>query len=290
MPMKCAKSSGLKKRPRELVLRNHRFCLGSETKIMGVLNVTPDSFSDGGFFLDPGAAEAEALRMEREGAHILDIGAESSRPGSKPISAGEEIRRLKPIFKRLSKKIKIPISVDTYKYEVACMALDLGAVLINDIYALRADARLAKRIARAHAGVVLMHMRGSPESMQKKPVYRHLLKEIENFLGKALETALEAGIAPQSVVVDPGFGFGKTTGQNLEILKNLTRFQKWNLPVLAGMSRKSFIGHVLGVPVGDRLYGSVAAAAIAIQNGADILRVHDVGAHRQVARMVDACR
>ncbi len=264
-----------------------KLCLGRETKIMGVLNVTPDSFSDGGLFRDPGRAAEHALKMQEAGAHIIDVGGESSRPGSRPVSPAEEIKRIRPVLKRLSKKIKIPVSVDTYKVDVARMALEEGALLINDITALRGNKRLARLIARYGAGIVLMHMQGTPGTMQKKPFYRNLLKDVRGTLKKAVDTALDAGIPRSHVAVDPGFGFGKTTEQNLEILSRLEVFLELKCPVLVGLSRKSFIGNILGAPVGDRLYGSLAAAAVAIHRGAHILRVHDVIPHRQLATLVD---
>ncbi len=254
---------------------------------MGVLNVTPDSFSDGGCFMDPGRAEAQAVRMEEEGAHLIDMGGESSRPGSKSVSAKEEIRRLRPVLKRLSSKIQIPISVDTYKIEVAQMALDEGATVVNDIYALSGNKRLAKLIARYKAGVILMHMQGDPKTMQRHPAYHHILEEISSYLRKAVRFALDAGIPKTSIVVDPGFGFGKTTYQNLDILSHLDFFSKLKCPILVGLSRKSFIGNLLGVSVSDRLYGSLGAAAVAIEKGAHILRVHDVLPHKQLAVLAD---
>ncbi len=276
-------------RPRfDLRLGESKLCLGPETKLMGVLNVTPDSFSDGGCFVTPALAERHALKMEAEGAHLIDIGGESSRPGSRPISTREEIRRIRPIFKRLSRKIKVPLSVDTYKYDVAAAALDEGAVLVNDIHALDADRRLAKLIARQKAGVVLMHMRGTPRTMQKNPSYKNVLKEVRDHLKRSVEKALEAGIDASRILVDPGFGFGKTPGQNAEILFNLQFFQRLKMPLLVGLSRKSFIGFFSGVsdPV-DRLYGSISAAVAAIDRGAHILRVHDVLAHRQASLVAD---
>lgn len=254
---------------------------------MGVLNVTPDSFSDGGCFLDPGRAEAQALRMEEEGAHLIDIGGESSRPGSKPVSIREEIRRVRPVLRRLSRKLKVPLSADTYKYEVAQMALDEGASIINDIFALRDNSRLAKLIARHKAGVVLMHMRGNPETMQNETPAFDVLREIMLYLKKAIRTALDAGISKQCMVIDPGFGFGKSMEQNLKILSALDFIAKLDCPVLVGLSRKSFIGQVIGAGPSGRLYGSLGAATVAIQKGAHILRVHDVLPHKQVASMID---
>ncbi len=272
----------------DLYIGGAKLCLGRETKIMGVLNVTPDSFSDGGCFIDPGAAEAHAVRMAEEGAHLIDVGGESSRPGSIPLLAREEINRLRPVLKRLSRTIQIPISVDTYKHQVAQMALDEGASIINDIYALRGNKRLAKMIARYKAGVVLMHMQGHPQTMQIKPQYKNLFAEISSYLADAAGTALDAGVDRSNIIIDPGFGFGKTTAQNMEILSGLNRFLKLKLPILVGLSRKSFIGNVIGAPVSERLYGSLAAAVIAIHKGAHILRVHDVLPHKHVATLADA--
>ena len=276
-------------RPRfDLRLGETKLCLGPETKLMGILNVTPDSFSDGGRYSAPDLAERRALVMEAEGAHLIDIGGESSRPGSKPVSTREEIRRIRPVFKRLSKKIKLPLSVDTYKYDVAAAALDEGAVLVNDIRALSGDKRLAKLIARRKAGVALMHMRGTPQNMQKNTSYKDVLKEVRDALKRSVEKALEAGIEASRILVDPGFGFGKTPGQNTEMLFNLQFFQKLKMPLLVGLSRKSFIGFFSGVSdPADRLYGSIAAAAAAIDRGAHVLRVHDILAHRQAALVAD---
>lgn len=254
---------------------------------MGVLNVTPDSFSDGGLYDDPGAAEARALQMEAEGADILDVGGESSRPGSKPVSAQIEKKRILPVLKRLARRIKIPLSVDTYKPEVARAALDEGAVLVNDIFGLRKDPALAKVIARYRAGVVVMHMRGTPATMQRDTHYRDLFREIIAKLRRSVREALDAGVDASRIIVDPGFGFGKTAEQNLRILARLDRFAVLKRPVLAGLSRKSFIGQIIGSPVSERLYGSLAAGAVAIAHGAHILRVHDVLAHRQMAAVAD---
>ena len=276
-------------RPRfDLRLGPRKLCLGLETKIMGVLNVTPDSFSDGGRTLDPALAERRALRMEAEGAHLIDIGGESSRPGSKPVSSREEIRRIRPVFKRLSKKIKIPLSVDTYKYDVAAAALDEGAVLVNDIRALRGNKRLAKLIARNKAGVVLMHMRGTPATMQKDTFYRDVLRDVTAALKKAIRFALDSGIEASRILADPGFGFGKTAEQNIRMLFNLDTFHRLKVPVLAGLSRKSFIGFFSGVnDPSNRLCGSLAAASAAVERGVHVLRVHDVAAHRQASLVLD---
>ena len=254
---------------------------------MGVLNVTPDSFYDGGRYAGPVSAERRALEMEREGADLIDVGGESSRPGAASVSAAEEIRRVRPVVRRLKRSVKIPVSVDTRKAEVAHAALDEGASVINDISAL-GDRRMARLAARYGAGLVLMHMRGDPSTMQKNPVYKNLIADILAYLRRAAGRALEDGVERDRIVVDPGFGFGKTAAHNFELLARLDEFAALKLPVLVGLSRKSFIGHALGgAPADERLHGSVAAAAIAIRNGAHILRVHDVLPHAQTARLVD---
>ncbi len=287
MPKKSGKSLGWNRPPFDFDVGHFRFCLGFETKIMGVLNVTPDSFSDGGIYSDPGLAEERALKMEREGAHIIDIGGESTRPGALPVSVKEEIRRTRPVIRRLARKLKIPLSVDTYKYEVAAAALDEGALMVNDVRALSDNKRLAKLIARTRAAVVLMHMQGVPQTMQTNPLYKNLFKEITSFLKKAVDGALEAGISRSSIVIDPGFGFGKTPEHNIEILSLLYRFSKLEYPLLAGLSRKSFIGNITEAAAQDRLYGSLAAAACAVYQGAHILRVHDVMPHVQLCKVID---
>lgn len=261
--------------------------LKNETKIMGVLNVTPDSFSDGGRFMDPGKAEAQALRMADEGAHFIDIGGESTRPGSRSVSWREEVDRVIPVLKRLKRQFQIPISIDTYKYEVVSAALDEGADLINDIYGLRFHKKTARRIAQSGAGVVLMHMQGTPKTMQKNPSYKDLIREIKNSLKKSIDSACEAGILRSRIAIDPGFGFGKTQDQNFELLAGLHEFVAMGYPLVVGLSRKSFLGNYLGLPATERLSASLAAAAVAVQKGANILRVHDVLAHRQLAQIVD---
>lgn len=272
----------------DLVLGGQTLKLGRETKIMGILNVTPDSFSDGGRYLDPGLAESRALCMEREGAHLIDVGGASTRPGARVVSAREEIRRVRPVLRRLAGKIKIPLSIDTYKYDVAAAALDEGATIVNDICALRGNRRLAKLIARRKAAVVLMHMQGMPATMQKKPAYKDPVEEVIHFLCRAVDSALDAGIDRSSVLIDPGFGFGKTMSHNVALLSHLERFASLKVPVLVGLSRKSFVGELTGsLGVDSRLPGSLAAAAVAILKGAHILRVHDVCEHGQAARLVD---
>ena len=261
--------------------------LGAETKLMGVINITPDSFSDGGRFLDPAHAELQALRMKDEGAHLLDLGAESSRPGASLVSWRDELKRLQPVLKRLVSKVQIPISVDTYKYEVAEAALDLGASVVNDITGLRGNKRLAKLIAASGASVVLMHMQGTPQTMQKDPKYRSVVREVKASLKRSVDAAREAGVPKKRILIDPGFGFGKTAEHNFSLLSHLDEFASLGYPVLVGLSRKSFLGNFLGLPVGDRLQVSVSAAVTAIAGGAHVLRVHDVLAHRQAAAVAD---
>ncbi len=270
-----------------LTIRGRILSLQNETKIMGVLNVTPDSFSDGGQYMDPAKAEERALRMEVEGAHLLDIGGESSRPGSKPVTWKEELKRVLPVLKRLKHQIKIPISLDTYKVEVAQAALDNGADIINDIYGLRSNKKLAKCIAKSGSGVILMHIQGDPATMQKKPTYKDLVKDIGQSLKRSIQLALEAGIERSHIAIDPGFGFGKTEDQNFELLSRLDEFVAMGYPLVVGLSRKSFLGNHLGVPEAERLSASLAGASVALQKGAHILRVHDVLPHRQLALIMD---
>jgi len=261
--------------------------LGLETKIMGVINITPDSFSDGGKFLDPARAEVAALRMQDEGAHLIDLGAESSRPGAAGVGWREELARLLPVLKRLAPRLKVPLSVDTYKYEVAHAALDEGASLINDITGLRSNKRLAKRIAQSGASVALMHMQGTPRTMQKAPRYRNVVQDVKAALKHSAILARDAGIPVSRILIDPGFGFGKTAEHNFSLLSGLDEFSSLGYPVLVGLSRKSFLGDLLGLPIGQRLNVSVTAACAAIFGGAHLLRVHDVLAHRQASAVAD---
>jgi len=243
---------------------------------MGVLNLTPDSFSDGGLFLDPRRALARARQMQGEGADIIDCGGESTRPGSRPIALQEELDRVVPVIEALSEQIDVPVSVDTSKPEVMVAAVTAGARMINDVFALRADGALGVA-ARLGVPVCLMHMQGSPRTMQAAPSYGDVVSEVRAFLQQRVEACLGAGLPPERLVVDPGFGFGKTFEQNLDLLCGLKRFAELGLPVLVGLSRKSMIGQILDKPVADRLYGSVAAALLAAEQGAHIIRVHDVG-------------
>jgi dihydropteroate synthase len=255
--------------------------------VMGVLNVTPDSFSDGGRFLDPGAAIAHAHRMIEEGADVIDLGAESSRPGAAAVvSAEEELRRLLPVLRGL-RDLPVPVSVDTIKPEVMRAALAEGASMINDINALCAPGALAT-VAASDAAVCLMHMQGTPGTMQQQPSYRDVVAEVKAYLQARVAAARAAGIAVERIVADPGFGFGKTLEHNLELLRHLRDFEALGVPLLAGWSRKSALGRITGKPADDRLAASIAAALIAAQNGARILRVHDVAATRDALAVLGA--
>lgn len=263
--------------------------LGERTLLMGVLNVTPDSFSDGGLFLEPDKAVARALEMQREGADLIDIGTESARPGSRGISAREELERLLPVLRGLKRKLRVPISVDTTKPEVAEAALKLGAQMVNDISGLRAHPELARVVKRYEAALVLMHMRGTPLTMQQIPPAKNIWREIERDLRRSVERAREVGLRRTQLLIDPGIGFGKTLAQNFEILRELRRLESFKLPVLIGTSRKSFIGKTLdNAPPDERLMGTAATVTASILGGAHIVRVHDVAAMAQVARITDA--
>ena len=228
--------------------------LSKRTHVMGILNVTPDSFSDGGCYSDPGKAFDHALAMQEAGADFIDIGAESTRPGASPVAAEVQIKRIEPVLKRLVKKINIPVSIDTSDAVVAKKCLDLGASIINDVCALTRDNTLAKVIAEYKAGVILMHMDKTPADMQEDPRYKDVIKQIKSFLKEASDNALGNGIEKQNIMLDPGIGFGKTTEHNLQIIRKLEQFKSLDCPLLIGTSRKSFIGNVLKLPVGALLY------------------------------------
>lgn len=256
------------------------------TYLMGVLNVTPDSFSDGGRYYGVEQAIRRAMEMVDEGADVIDIGGESTRPGSEPIPLDEELHRVLPVIENLAKRTSVPISVDTYKSEVASRALDAGAVIVNDISGLHFDRRLAEVVAQHRASIVLMHIRGTPKTMQQDPEYDDLIEEICNYLSDGVRIAESNGI--RQIIVDPGIGFGKNLKHNLEIFRKLSEFQRFGYPVLVGPSRKSFIGMILDLPVEERLEGTAAAVAVSIMNGAHIVRVHDVKQMIRVAKVVDA--
>lgn len=255
---------------------------------MGILNVTPDSFSDGGKFFDPDLALAHALELCRQGADIIDVGGESTRPGAEPVPVDEEIRRVVPVVQRLAKMVEVPISIDTYKAAVAERALEAGAAMVNDITALRADRQMAEVVRRFGAGLVLMHMQGEPRTMQRNPTYGDVVEEIIAFLQERVAACEQAGIPRSCLVVDPGIGFGKTVQHNFEIIRRLKEFARLQLPLLVGPSRKSFVGAVTGLPPDQRLEGTAAAVAACVLGGAHIVRVHDVQAIRRVVAVADA--
>jgi dihydropteroate synthase len=261
------------------------------THIMGILNVTPDSFSDGGKYFDRKTAITHAIRMQDEGADIIDIGGESTRPGAEKVKEEEEIRRVVPVIEALSGRLKIPISIDTYKASVARAALLAGASMVNDISGLRFDPEMASVVAEHDVPVVIMHIKGTPKNMQKDPRYKALIPELIDYFHKGINIARGAGISEDKVILDPGIGFGKTVSHNCEIIRRLGEFRGFQKPILLGPSRKSFIGRLLGdLPVTERLEGTAAAVAIGIFNGANIIRVHDVGAMVRVARITDAVK
>ena len=259
----------------------------NRTLIMGILNVTPDSFSDGGLFADAGKAVAHARQMVEDGAEIIDVGGESTRPGSDNVSEEEEIKRIKPVIERLVKEINAPISIDTYKPKVAEECLKLGATLVNDITGLR-NKDMIKIIAKHKVPVIIMHMKGEPKNMQQNPVYKDAVKEIKEFFNDKINEARSCGI--KDIIIDPGIGFGKTTEHNLQILKRLSEFKDFGCPVLVGPSRKSFIGNITGLQVNERLEGTLAAISVAITNGADMIRVHDVKECKRAAQIAYAIR
>ena len=242
--------------------------------VMGVINVTPDSFSDGGSFLDPGVAAEQAARMVEDGAAILDVGGESTRPGAAPVPVEEEIRRVLPVIERI-RALPVVISVDTRKPEVMRAALDAGAGLVNDVAALRAPGAL-EMVAGSCAAVCLMHMQGDPASMQQAPAYGDVVTEVKAFLRQRVQACQAAGIASERLAVDPGFGFGKSLEHNLALLRDLPRLAEMGFPVMVGLSRKSMIGALSGRPVGERLAWGLALALLAVQSGASIVRTHDV--------------
>jgi dihydropteroate synthase len=255
---------------------------------MGILNITPDSFSDGGKFFDLEKAVLRGKEMEKEGADIIDIGGESTRPGSDPISLEEELKRVIPVIESLSKEVSIPISIDTYKSEVAFEALRAGAEMVNDISALRFDPKMKEVVAKFDVPIVLMHIKGTPKNMQQKPIYADLFGEIISYLDESIKMAVQSGVSEDKIIIDPGIGFGKKLEHNLKILKELDKFKVLEKPILVGVSRKSFIGQLTNAEVNDRLEGSLSALTVAILEGANIVRVHDVIESVRAAKVVDA--
>lgn len=274
----------------ELKGGNFRLSLGGKTRIMGILNVTPDSFSDGGLFIQREKAIGQGEALAAQGADLLDVGGESTRPFSDSISFEEEIQRIIPVIRELVKRISIPISVDTYKAEVARAALDAGAVVVNDITALGFDPGIAKVIADYQAPVILMHMQGTPKNMQVNPEYNHLLKDIHQFFVERIALAKSRGIPREQILIDPGIGFGKTFSQNLTLIKRIDYFQDLDLPIVLGTSRKAFIGKIIDQEAMNRDWGTAATLAIGAWQGANIVRVHNVAAAKQVLAVVDALK
>lgn len=267
--------------------RDFSLALGPKTLVMGIVNVSPDSFSGDGT-LKTQAAFRLALQHLKNGADIIDVGGESSRPGAKAMTADEEIRRIIPLIKRLAKVVKAPISVDTYKGLTAEHALDAGASMINNIQGIKPEKNLLKMVARYKAGIILMHMRGTPKTMQKKTKYKNLIADMIKDLKTAVENCLEIGIKSDNIILDPGIGFAKTAEQNLELINRLAEFKILHKPILIGTSRKSFIGKILNTDANDRLSGTIASSVLAIQHGAHIVRVHDVKKMAQAALVADA--
>jgi len=276
-----------------LRLRSRALILGEHTLVMGVLNITPDSFSDGGAYLDSEAAIARALQIQKDGADILDIGGESTRPGASPISSEEEIRRVLPVIKVLRGKLRIPMSVDTRRADVAEAALRAGAEILNDVSALRTDQRLAEIARRARAPLILMHMRGTPQTMQRGPFAGDVIRDVMAGLRQAVALAKRAGLAKSQLLLDPGIGFGKKHEQNFEILARLPELARLGCPIVIGTSRKAFLGKALAAPdgtsapPGERLLGTAATVTASILGGAHIVRVHDVAEMVQVVRIAD---
>lgn len=256
--------------------------------VMGVLNVTPDSFSDGGRFFAPEEALRHGIQMVREGAELIDVGGESTRPGAVPVPLEEELRRTIPVIQQLAKVVEVPISIDTSKAEVARQALDAGASMVNDVTALRGDGQMARVVAASRAGLILMHMRGTPQTMQRSPRYHDVVEEVASFLTEAAARAEDAGVARSCILVDPGFGFGKTVSHNLRLMRALPRLVALGYPVVVGPSRKSFIGNTLDAQPDDRLAGTMACVAWAQASGVHVVRVHDVKPTAQLVRMLEA--
>jgi dihydropteroate synthase len=270
-------------------IRGRDFDLSRRGMVMGILNTTPDSFSDGGSFLDPQAAVEHGLRLAAEGADILDIGGESTRPGAKPVSAEEELQRTLPVVRALREKTNALLSIDTSKSTVAHAALEAGADIINDVTGLRGDPAMAALAAKTGAGVVVMHMQGEPRTMQASPQYADVVREVGEFFRHSLGRAIASGIDPMSIALDPGIGFGKAQEHNRSLVRGLAAFLEFGRPLLVGASRKSFLGWIAGTPaMEDRFWPGVALTSLCRERGAKIFRVHDAKPHREALRMTEA--
>ncbi len=273
-----------------ITLANGRLLPLSKPLVMGVINITPDSFSDGRQYLNPDTAVEHALRLESEGADMLDLGGESSRPGAEPLSVSEELARVIPVLTKLRSRSTLPISIDTYHAETARVSIENGADIINDITALQGDSRMAEVVKKSKAPLVLMHMQGTPKTMQKSPFYDDVISEIDSFFTERIDFCVSHGIDRSKIILDPGIGFGKRLADNLAILNHLSEFRNHGLPILIGLSRKSFISkiHPTEKAADNRLGGSLAGAIIAVQNGANIIRVHDVRETVQALAFIQA--
>lgn len=268
--------------------RGRHFVIGRRIWLMGVLNVTPDSFYDGGRFFDQEKAISRGLELAAQGIDILDIGGESSRPGSEPIPPEEELKRVMPVIKSIRPRVQCLLSIDTTKAVVAKAAIEEGAEIINDISALRADPEMSRIVAKNKAGLILMHMKGTPKTMQINPSYQEVISEITSFFQERMAVAQDAGIKPEQIILDPGIGFGKRLEDNLRLINELDSFLFLGRPLLVGISRKSFIGQILNLPPEERLEGTIASAIISYLRGASILRVHDPTAINRAIRVVEA--
>jgi dihydropteroate synthase len=271
-----------------LQVNGKNYILGRRTWIMGILNVTPDSFSDGGLFFEKDKAIEHGLRMFSEGANIIDVGGESTRPGSDPVPVDEELKRVLPVISGMRKYTQSLISVDTSKSEIAKAALAEGANIINDITALRNDPKMLSVVAQTDAPVILMHMKGTPKTMQQHPTYENVIAEIKAFLEKQIQLAIKNGIKKENIILDPGIGFGKRFEDNLTLIRNLSDFATLDQPILVGISRKSFIGKILDLPPREREEGTLASAVISVIQGAHILRVHDVAPIKRALLVAEA--
>jgi dihydropteroate synthase len=256
--------------------------------VMGIVNVTPDSFSDGGRFLDADAAVEHGLELAAAGAEILDIGGESTRPGSRPVEEAEELRRVLPVIERLAGRVSVPVSIDTLKPSVARTALQAGASIVNDVGASREDEAMWRVVAAAGAGYVCVHMQGTPATMQQKPAYLDVMREIGEFFEQRLKRLNDCGVTPDQTILDVGIGFGKSLEHNLKLLAGLGRFARWDRPLLVGASRKSFLGRLPEAETGARLPGSLACACLAVEAGVQIIRAHDVAETVQAVRVTEA--
>ena len=260
------------------------------TLVMGIVNVTPDSFSDGGLHAPTSSVVARALRLIEDGAELIDVGGESTRPGAEPVDEAEELRRVIPVIEELAARTTVALSIDTMKPAVARAALAAGASIVNDVAANRPDDSMWRLVAEAGAGYVAMHMQGNPQTMQVAPHYQDVVAEVNAFFGDRLDRLRDAGVNPEHVALDVGIGFGKTVGHNLQLLRAIRSFTRWQRPLLLGVSRKSFIGQVLGASLDERLPGALACAVWAVEEGARIIRTHDVKATVQAVRMIETLR